>query len=118
MAEWSKAAVLKTVNRKVRGFESCSLRQNRTCTLPVQAVAPLPRRERPGEGENTQADRARRDAREAEWVRLLSECTPFKGVPGVRIPLSPPFFTTESRAPLAQLDRALDYESKGPRFEP
>ena len=29
MAEWSKAAVLKTVNRKVRGFESCSLRQNR-----------------------------------------------------------------------------------------
>ena len=26
MAEWSKAAVLKTVNRKVRGFESCSLR--------------------------------------------------------------------------------------------
>jgi hypothetical protein len=29
MAEWSKAAVLKTVNRKVRGFESCSLRQNK-----------------------------------------------------------------------------------------
>jgi hypothetical protein len=27
MAEWSMAAVLKTVNRKVRGFESCSLRQ-------------------------------------------------------------------------------------------
>lgn len=27
MAERSKAAVLKTVNRKVRGFESCSLRQ-------------------------------------------------------------------------------------------
>lgn len=26
MAERSKAAVLKTVNRKVRGFESCSLR--------------------------------------------------------------------------------------------
>gem|GEM_PF-2156857 len=27
MAEWSKAAVLKTVDRKVRGFESYSLRQ-------------------------------------------------------------------------------------------
>ena len=26
MAEWSKAAVLKTVDRKVRGFESLSLR--------------------------------------------------------------------------------------------
>ena len=26
MAEWSKAAVLKTVDRKVRGFESYSLR--------------------------------------------------------------------------------------------
>ncbi len=28
MAEWFKAAVLKTANRKVRGFESYSLRQN------------------------------------------------------------------------------------------
>jgi hypothetical protein len=27
MAEWFKAAVLKTVDRKVRGFESLSLRQ-------------------------------------------------------------------------------------------
>jgi hypothetical protein len=27
MAEWLKAAVLKTANRKVRGFESYSLRQ-------------------------------------------------------------------------------------------
>ncbi len=27
MAEWSKAAVLKTVGRKSRGFESYSLRQ-------------------------------------------------------------------------------------------
>jgi hypothetical protein len=27
MAEWSMAAVLKTVGRKSRGFESCSLRQ-------------------------------------------------------------------------------------------
>ena len=56
----------------------------------------------------------RRDAREAEWVRLLSECMPLKGVPGVRIPLSPPF---KYCAPIAQLDRALDYESKGRRFD-
>jgi hypothetical protein len=28
MAEWFKAAVLKTVERKFRGFESYSLRQN------------------------------------------------------------------------------------------
>jgi hypothetical protein len=27
MAEWFKAAVLKTVDRKIRGFESLSLRQ-------------------------------------------------------------------------------------------
>ena len=30
----------------------------------------------------------------AESDRLLSDCTPFKGVPRVRIPLSPPFFKT------------------------
>jgi hypothetical protein len=29
MAEWLKAAVLKTVERKFRGFESYSLRQNK-----------------------------------------------------------------------------------------
>ena len=28
----------------------------------------------------------------AESDRLLSDCTPLKGVPRVRIPLSPPFF--------------------------
>lgn len=30
MAEWLKAAVLKTVERKLRGFESYSLRQQRS----------------------------------------------------------------------------------------
>ncbi len=35
MAEWFKAAVLKTVDRKVRGFESLSLRQQ-----PVDIVHP------------------------------------------------------------------------------
>jgi hypothetical protein len=29
----------------------------------------------------------------AESDRLLSDCTPFKGVPRVRIPLSPPVFS-------------------------
>ena len=61
MAEWFKAAVLKTVVRKYRGFESYSLRQNRY-------------------GEMTEL---------ADGARLLSECgdnTP----PRVRIPLSPP----------------------------
>ena len=61
MAEWFKAAVLKTVVRKYRGFESYSLRQGRY-------------------GEMTEL---------ADGARLLSECgdnTP----PRVRIPLSPP----------------------------
>jgi hypothetical protein len=34
MAEWSKAAVLKTVDRKVRGFESYSLRRQRHSKRP------------------------------------------------------------------------------------
>ena len=62
MAEWFKAAVLKTVVRKYRGFESYSLRQ------PIKP------------GEMTEL---------ADGARLLSECgdnTP----PRVRIPLSPP----------------------------
>ena len=40
MAEWSKAAVLKTVDRKVRGFESLSLRH------PVWPIVALQRRVR------------------------------------------------------------------------
>ncbi len=62
MAEWFKAAVLKTVVRKYRGFESYSLRHLN--------------------GEMTEL---------ADGARLLSECggnTP----PRVRIPLSPPSF--------------------------
>jgi hypothetical protein len=51
MAEWFKAAVLKTVERKLRGFESYSLRQFRS----FQA--------NPGEM-----------AESAEGARLLSEC--------------------------------------------
>ncbi len=65
MAEWFKAAVLKTVDGNVRGFESYSLRhilKNR--------------------GEMAES---------AEGARLLSECT-LKSVPRVRIPLSPPYF--------------------------
>ena len=61
MAEWFKAAVLKTVVRKYRGFESYSLRQERS-------------------GEMTEL---------ADGARLLSECGD-KTPPRVRIPLSPP----------------------------
>ena len=67
VAEWFKAAVLKTVERKFRGFESYLLRHF------------------------IKKERQRRDDREAEGARLLSVCggnTP----PRVRIPLSPPSF--------------------------
>ena len=39
MAERSKAAVLKTVDRKVRGFESLSLRQFFNAAIPSQLAA-------------------------------------------------------------------------------
>ena len=65
MAEWFKAAVLKTVVRKYRGFESYSLRH-----------------------ENTQ-NASRRDDRVADGARLLSECGGYTP-PRVQIPLSPP----------------------------
>ena len=69
MAEWLKAAVLKTVVRKYRGFESYFLRHKST------------------NGEVTEL---------ADGARLLSECgghTP----PRVRIPPSPPVYLTRSR---------------------
>ena len=67
-----------------------------------------------------------------ESDRLLSDCTPFKGVPRVQIPLSPPVFYKLTllmnerftdrllkiiKAPMAQLDRAPDYESGCRKFE-
>jgi hypothetical protein len=64
MAEWFKAAVLKTVERKLRGFESYSLRQ-----LIIKKSGEM--------------------AESAEGARLLSECGG-KLPPRVRIPLSPP----------------------------
>ena len=67
MAEWLKAAVLKTVERKFRGFESYFLRHIFEFTLA---------------GEMTEL---------AEGARLLSECRGYT-LPRVRIPLSPPFF--------------------------
>ena len=39
MAEWLKAAVLKTVERKLRGFESYSLRQNASNQSIRQTIA-------------------------------------------------------------------------------
>ncbi len=62
MAEWFKAAVLKTVVRKYRGFESYSLRH------------------KINRGEMTEL---------ADGARLLSECGGYTP-PRVRIPLSPP----------------------------
>ncbi len=38
MAEWFKAAVLKTVERKLRGFESYSLRQFCWIAEPPQMI--------------------------------------------------------------------------------
>ncbi len=64
MAEWFKAAVLKTVVRKYRGFESYSLRHTTE------------------RGEMTEL---------ADGARLLSECGGYTP-PRVRIPLSPPPF--------------------------
>jgi tRNA(adenine34) deaminase len=60
-----------------------------------------------------------RDGREAEGTGLLNLHTP-QGVSRVRIPLSPPSSKAslqQGKAPLAQLDRASDYESEGQRFE-
>ena len=65
MAEWLKAAVLKTVERKFRGFESYFLRHILYTTLA---------------GEVTEL---------AEGARLLSECGGYTP-PRVRIPPSPP----------------------------
>ncbi len=68
MAEWFKAAVLKTVVRKYRGFESYFLRQKADQEI------------------------SRRGDREADGARLLSECGG-KTPPRVRIPPSPPVQT-------------------------
>ena len=64
MAERFKAAVLKTVERKLRGFESYSLRHDNRFIGEM--------------------------AESAEGARLLSECGA-KVPPRVRIPVSPPF---------------------------
>ncbi len=41
----------------------------------------------------------------AESDRLLSDCTPFKGVPRVRIPLSPPLLEKNLRPWLSWIER-------------
>ena len=71
MAEWFKAAVLKTVVRKYRGFESYSLRHTHRKTP------------------------TRRDDRVADGARLLSECGGYTP-PRVQIPLSPPHINTKA----------------------
>ncbi len=69
MAEWLKAAVLKTVVRKYRGFESYFLRHT---FFKIRKSL----------GEMTEL---------ADGARLLSECGGYTP-PRVRIPLSPPYF--------------------------
>ena len=87
MAEWLKAAVLKTVERKFRGFESYFLRQIFYITLA---------------GEMTES---------AEGARLLSECGGYTP-PRVRIPLSPPLInpTTSSNFLKARSWRAFSFD--------
>ncbi len=77
MAEWLKAAVLKTVVRKYRGFESYFLRQHSFILR----------------GEVTEL---------ADGARLLSECGGYTP-PRVRIPPSPPLSRV---AYLANLSRS------------
>ena len=72
MAEWFKAAVLKTVERKLRGFESYSLRQKIAKRFYTDLGILSGEMAEPAEG-----------------ARLLSECGG-KLPPRVRIPLSPP----------------------------
>jgi hypothetical protein len=73
MAEWFKALVLKTRDRKVRGFESYSLRhlltRNRRFGQVIYLDIHDPARKRP----EIKAKPHRRDDRAAEGARLLSE---------------------------------------------
>jgi hypothetical protein len=73
MAEWFKALVLKTRDRKVRGFESYSLRhlltRNRRFGQVISLYIHDPARKRP----EIKGKPHRRDDRAAEGARLLSE---------------------------------------------
>ena len=100
MVEWLKAAVLKTVERKLRGFESYSLRhycgcsgslsdQNRWVSM-WQPVPPDRVLDRLVSGIVFGSPQYGEMAESAEGARLLSECGG-KPPPRVRIPLSPPF---------------------------
>ena len=79
MAEWLKAAVLKTVVRKYRGFKSYLLRHLHSAMLDLMI-------------EHSVTFCCGEVAELAEGARLLSECMG-KLVPRVRIPPSPPFKT-------------------------
>ncbi len=68
MAEWFKAAVLKTVERKFRGFESYSLRHERDIFADLAA---LPDILICCETDNFQAGEM---TELADGARLLSEC--------------------------------------------
>ncbi len=80
MAEWLKAAVLKTVERKLRGFESYSLRHKTSLLSFVGISYPVFCLQNFGEM-----------AESAEGARLLSEYVG-KLASRVRIPVSPPVY--------------------------
>ncbi len=92
MAEWFKAAVLKTAGRKPRGFESYSLRQPlQKLQLASHPIQPTKLSTEMASNANASSDRPdfpegldgrsyikemeRRDAREAEGARLEIVCS-------------------------------------------
>ncbi len=82
MAEWPKAAVLKTVSRK---------RDVGSNPTPSATVHPVGRFSQvTGSTGKIQQPKNGEMAELAEGARLLSECR-VKALPRVRIPLSPPF---------------------------
>ncbi len=94
MAEWFKAAVLKTAARECRGFESLLLRCLRFVLLGGE-MAEL-----------------------VEGARLLSECMAKSCTEGSNPSLSAGgLFKDFFCAPIAQLDRAVVYGTTGQRFE-
>src|SRR3990172_6477953 len=87
VAEWLKAAVLKTVRRKPRGFESYPLRHSLQSEFRVSGLG---FRVDPQLETRNPKRVSRRGDRVAEGARLLSESVP-KGAARVQIPASPPY---------------------------
>ena len=107
MAEWSKAAVLKTVGRKPRGFESYLRRQ--VVVWPPRCLERWP------------SGRRRSPAKRVHGVTCVAGPNPALSavMEGLKfLPIGDRFFAAFGTAPVAQLDRASDYGSEGWGFEP